>query len=181
MGIIRPDSETGWMHADAAETDRILREGDGMAWPGDPSMYLSMGILTANRTGYSSQCNRFVRAGDIVARRYEVRRHNEDGEDVLIGSWRLEDFDRIIFDLAPLRLDSPGHIDALDAIDMHNAKVEKQKEDEYVDVMMQVLDHQMHLWHDLNNPRNVFRGIDGFRDKEKVQDTTQTIEAPVAD
>lgn len=160
------------MHAEADETDRMLREGDGMGWPGDPALYLSMGTLTANKTGYNKQCNKVVRAGDIIARRYEVWRHTEDGEDVLIGTWRLEEFDRILFDLAPLRLDSPGHVDTIDAIDEHNNKIIKENDDKYVDSMMQVLDHQLHLWHDLNNPRNVFRGIPGRRDETPKTETS---------
>lgn len=172
-GLFRTDLETGFVHADADELDRKLREGDGLLWSGDPRLYLGMGILTAPQSRWEEKLGRRVQKGDIVARRYEVWRHTEDGEDVLIGHWQLSEFDRILVDLAPMRLDSPGHVDALDEIDKHNAKLEKAAGDAFVANGVEAMAHALDVWHDTENPKHTFRGMPGSRD-----DTTSVTPQP---
>jgi hypothetical protein len=155
-GLLRPNPQTGYIHAEAHDIDRQLREGDGILWPGDPRLFLSMGTLTAGRSGYSDQLGRYVHRGEVVARRYEVHRYCEDGNVELIGTWKVEDFGRILMDLAPLRLDAPGRQSTIDAIDEHNAKIAKDASAALKESMMEVLDHQVRLWHDRENPRNRF-------------------------
>lgn len=176
MGIIRADLRTGYMHADAEDLDRKLRDGDGVMWAGDPRLYLSMGIVEAEKFHWSDELKRNVHKGEIVARRYEVWRFSEDGGSELIGTWRIEDFDRILFDLAPLRLDSPGHVDAIEQIDAHNNALEKERSDVLKGELFETLEHQIKLWHDTHNPKNVFRGIPGRRDeiKQEVTDADQS-------
>lgn len=156
MTLLRPNLQTGYLHAEASEVDRKLREGDGVLWAGDPRLFLSMGTVTANRRAWIESLGRYVNKGEIVARRYEVWRWGEDGNAHLIGTWRVEDFDRILWDLAPLRLDSPGHKDALTAIDEHNEAVEKENSRKFKEATMEGLEHQVRLWHDRENPRNRF-------------------------
>lgn len=162
--LLRPDLRAGYVHADAPELDRQLREGDGIFWAGDSRLFLSMGVVEANRRAYVAQLGRYVKKGEIIARRYEVWRHGEDGTPQMIGSWRVEDFDRILVDLAPMRLDAPNRVDTLTAIDEHNAAIEKANTDEIKGSLMEGLEHQVKLWHDRSNPKNVFRGIPGRRD-----------------
>lgn len=148
--------EIGWLHSGAEELDRQLRDGDGMGWPGDPRLSLSVGVLE----------HRLTRA---VGRRYEVWRHNEDGTDTIIAHWRLEDFDRILFDLAKMRLDAPGHVDTQDEIDKHNAAIEADIDAKAKDSLGEMMEHAAKLHHDTNNPRNVFRQMPGLRDEPKTE------------
>lgn len=166
MSLYAPHDQTGYMHSEAPELDRKLREGDGIHWTGDPRLELRMGFLTAPVSRWEPKLGRRVKRGEIVARHYEVWRHTEDGEDVMIGHWNLEDFDRILLDLAPLRLDSPGHVDALDAIDANNAQVEADQSRQFKDAAMEGLEHMVRLHHDINQPKNRFRQVGGMKDTE---------------
>lgn len=159
----------GFVHADAAETDRKLREGDGILWPGDPSLELRMGILTAKTTGYHKQCKRHVTKGEVIARRYEVWTHTPDGSDERIATWTLEEYDRIILDMAGLRLDSPGHVDTGTKVDTNNEKVEAAAGRDYAEHMGEAAEHLGKLQHDRTQPRNVFRGMPGSRDDVKPE------------
>lgn len=172
-GLLRPDLQTGFVHAEATDLDRKLREGDGIVWPGDPRLFLSMGTLTADRAGYSAMLKRNVHRGEVVARRYEVYRNCEDGSTELIGHWKVEDFDRILVDLAPLRLDAPGRKDTLTQIDDHNTAVEKAHSEQMKGAMFEVLEHQTKLWHDRNNPKQVFRGLPGIPEKQPAPTSTE--------
>jgi hypothetical protein len=176
MALYRTHELVGYMHADAPELDRKLRDGDGIFWTGDPRLYLAMGIVQANRRMWVEELGRYVNPGEVVARSYEVWRHGEDGREHLIGRWRVEEFDRILMDLAPMRLDSPGHKDTLDEIDKHNAKLEKAASDQMKEALAEGLEHQLKLWHDRTQPKNVFRGLPGLRkdDAERSGDAVRT-------
>lgn len=142
-----PHPDAGFIHWEAERLDKMLREGDGIFWAGDPRLWLGMGVIE--------------RHGHVVARRYEVWRHTEEGEDVLIGHWRLEEFDRILMDLSGMRLDAPGHVDVVDAIDKENAKLEAANDAKMHDAMGEMMEHGLKLWHDRNNPKNTFRQVGG--------------------
>lgn len=154
MGLYAP-SAAGMIHSDTDDLVRLIQQGDGMGWPGDPRMYLAIGVLTRKKRGQTKQ-----------GRRYEVWRYCEDGEDRMIAHWRLEERDRIIFDLARMRLDAPGHIDSSDAIDANNAAIERAAEEQAQAKIGEWMEHGAKLLHDLTNPRNVFRGMPGQRDAE---------------
>lgn len=164
MAIMRPDPELAWLRADAADLDRKLREGDGMGFPGDHRLWLGQGVITAKLGGFDEAVGRIVRRGDILGRRWEVWRDCEDGETRLIGAWKMNEFDRILIDLASLRMDSPGHVDTIDQIDAHNAAVDADNSRDVQDVLGAALEHTTLLVHDRTEPRNVFRGMPGLRD-----------------
>ncbi len=167
------DPSVGFLHAGAEELARKLREGDGLVWTGDPSLELRMALLRAARTGYHSGTRRHQHKGDIVARRYEVWRHTEQGQDVLIGHWRLEEFDAILIDLVAMDVRKPGHTPLADRLDRADADKEKAKSAEFREAAGPMLEHMMLLGHDLNNPRITFRQVGGHRDNplpEKAPD-----------
>lgn len=163
-----PDSDAGWSRADAPELDRKLREGDGLGFPGDPALYLGQGVVTSRKRQQHPKTGAWLYPGDIIARRWEVWRHCEDGVDRIIGHWPEHDFDRIIFDLAPMRLDAPNRVSSEDAIDAHNAEIEDKNSREAKDVIGEATEHLAKLVHDRTQPRNVFRGIPGLRDEPKA-------------
>lgn len=153
MSLLLPNNDFGWMRADAADLDRKLREGDGIHWSGDPDLDLRQGVVEEMRSGRPT--------GNIVARRWEVWRHCEDGVDRMLGHWRMEEFDRILFDLASMRADAPGHVNVVDAIELKNAENEKRIWEPYRQAQGEMLEHLAKLYHDTTGPRNVFRGIPG--------------------
>lgn len=169
MGLYKTNPDLGgFAHADAYETDRKLREGDGLMWPGDPALELHMGILTAKRTGFHPQVRRHVRKGEVIARRYEVWSTNFP--DAPIAHWTLEEYDRIIFDMARMRLDSPGHVDTGLAVDANNDKVIEAAQNDYAEHYMEGAEHLGKLIHDRTQPKNVFRQMPGTGEGVKVTD-----------
>lgn len=160
-GLYASNADAGYMHADAPEMDRKLREGDGILWPGDPQLELVMAVLTWPQSCWVPELGRRVRRGEIAARAYQVLRHCEDGTDQVIGQWRLEEFDRILVDLAPMRLDSPGHVDTLARIDANNEALERENSQRMVDALGDGIEHALKLHHDTTEGRNTFRGVPG--------------------
>jgi hypothetical protein len=153
MSLLLPNNDFGWVRADAADLDRKLREGDGIHWSGDPDLDLRQGVVEETKSGRPT--------GKIVARRWEVWRHCEDGIDRMIGHWRMEEFDRILFDLAAMRAESPGHVDVIDSIDAKNEANDNAIWEPWRQAQGEMLEHMAKLYHDRNNPRNVFRGLPG--------------------
>lgn len=151
--IMTPSQDFGWLRADAADLDKKLRTGDGLAWAGDPSLDLRQGIIEETRSGRLT--------GNIVARRWEVWRACEDGIDRLVGHWRMEEFDRIIFDLVRMRAEAPGHVDVIDSIDAGNKKAEDKIWSKGHDALGTMMDHMARLHADTTGPKQVFRGIPG--------------------
>lgn len=165
MGILVNHPEAGFVHGDADELDRKLRAGDGVLWGGDPRLYLAVGILE-DRSVHPPR----------IGRRYEVRREMEDGSDVLIGHWRLEEFDRILFDLAPMKaaVDRPDSVpSAVEKIDAHNNALEAEISTEIRDNLGEVIEYGAKLLHDRTEPKQTFRQVGGLRDEPKADDAGQ--------
>lgn len=175
MGVLRPHALAGFIDGASEDVARALVDGDGILWAGDPNLSLHVGTITAGKSGWSNELNRQVRIGEVVARRWEVWRHTEDGEDVRIGTWKMEDLSRIIMDIAPLRLDSPGHVDTLAEIDKANDKLEADRSQAFKEAAFELLDHQIRLHHDLTQPKNRFYMND------IKQDDTAPVSEPHAD
>jgi len=159
MALYVPTS-AGMLHSDNDTLVKLLQNGDGMGWPGDPRMYLAIGVMEKKNRS----------TGKIVdtGRRYEVWRFNEDGTDTIVGHWHLNERDMIIWDLTRMRSESPGHVDTDLAVDLHNDKLEKDIEDKIIDAKGEMLEHALKLNHDITEGRNVFRGMPGTRDEPKV-------------
>lgn len=152
MGLYVP-SAGGMIHSDVEDLVRLLQQGDGMGWPGDPRMWIQIGTLKRRAQGKLR-----------IGRRYEVWRLNEEGEEVMIAHWRLDEKDRILYDLARMRLDSPGHVDTIEQIDANNERVEAENTARALDAMGEAMEHGAKLLHDTTEGRNVFRGMPGLRD-----------------
>ncbi len=152
-GVLLPNNDLGWLDSRAVQVDKQLREGDGIQWSGDPSLYLAQGVVEETRGGRPT--------GKIVARRYEVWRNCEDGMERLIGHWLMEEIDRIVYDLARMRAESPGHEDVIDKIEKANAEVERANHDRFRDSYGEMLSHMASLYVDREQGKNTFRGMPG--------------------
>lgn len=105
--------------------------GDGYGWPGDDRMWLQVGELH--------------RSDGKVGRRLEVWRHNEDGSETMVGHWLPSESHMVCWELARMRVDSPGHEDVIDRIDAHNQKIEDEQSRQYRDAMGSLLEHAISL------------------------------------
>lgn len=124
-----------------------LTNGDGLGWPGDPNLFLEIGVLV--------QRNRAT-GQERVGRQLQVWRHNEDGSKTMVGHWRPDEQMKVCFDLAQMRVDAPGHIPVEKKIDDANAAKEKDLSTQAQESMIQTLDHALRLHHDRTQPRNTF-------------------------
>lgn len=131
-GVVAPEYD---------ELTRRLQQGDGINWPGDPRMWIGIGVLESRtKTG----------------RRIEVWRTNEDGSETIVAHWLPSEQHRILFDLAQMRVDRPGHIGVEQRIDSHNEALQKAADTKAREEMFETLEHALKLDHDRNNPRTKF-------------------------
>jgi len=134
-----------------------LTMGDGIiGWKGDPRLSLFCGIIAAPKTGYSNRAGRYVREGEVLARRWEVWRHNEDGTDTRLISRPLHLLHEIIPELCEMDPRNPGHTGVMDRIEKHNEKVDAEKEYAIGQVVGEMTEH---LW---NVARTKLTGVEHF-------------------
>lgn len=143
--FLKPHSELGYVR-DTTELQKVLNNGDGISWPGDPNLSIHQGVLKDPK-------------GKIVARRWEVWRACEDGKSRIIGHWRMEEYDRIVWDLTRMRLDSPGHVDTVAAIEKQNDEKEARESAKLRDKMGEMHDHFIRLVVDRSGPKNHFEQV----------------------
>jgi len=158
------------VEAEYRQLDKDVREGvPTSGWPGDPRLSVQLGVVTAGRSGYSEQKKKYVRKGDVVARRLEVWRHNEDGTDAIVGTWSMDEVMQVISDLVVMDPGRPRHVGVEDRIDTHNAALEAAAAKAYQEVNSEMIEHALRLDHDRNNPINIFRGMPGTRDRTDLK------------
>lgn len=158
--LLTPSDQFGWVRADAADLAAKLRAGDMLGWPGDPDLDLRQGVVEEVKWGRPT--------GKIVARRWEVWRHCEDGVDRMIGNWRMEEFDRIIFDLTHMRAEAPKKEAAIDRIERLNDENEKAVWEPFRQSQGAMIEHYAKLYHDTHGPKNVFRGMPGLNPEKQL-------------
>lgn len=151
--MLTPHNEAGYMSSEWTDLDRKIREGDGIMWPGDPRMWLGVGIVEAR--GHQGRITRKAPVG----RRLEVWRDCEDGESRLVGAWHPTELFRILVDLCAMRVEAPGHVSAETRIDDHNDKIEKDAADAQADKTCEALEHALRLRHDKLEPQTRFYGV----------------------
>jgi hypothetical protein len=123
--------------------DRVTN-GDGLGWPGDPRLWLGIGVAVHPRTGKQGH-------------RLEVWRSCEDGTDQMLGSWHPSEQFKVCFDLARMRLDAPGHESVEDRIDRDNAAREAKGDEVMRDLLTQRVERMAYqLMRKQGNARNRF-------------------------
>lgn len=152
----------GFIHSEAAEVDRQLREGDGLVWTGDPSLELRVGIRSAHKRMQHPITGRWLNRGDMIAKRYEVWSHTLDGEDVLINHWKIEEFGRILFDIAGQKASFEGRKPtAEEQIDANNARIDKANTDQLRDHYGAMFEHAFSIAQERTAGRLTHRGVGG--------------------
>lgn len=153
---------TGFIHSEAERIDRQLREGDGLVWKGDPRLSLGVKVMAAPRRMQHPVTDKWLNRGDMIAKQYVVERYNEDGTETEIGHWKIEEIDRILYDVAQMKAGYEGKIPDVEArIDANNAAIEKDNSRQFHDFYGAAAEHAMRLAHDRNNPQVTFRQMGG--------------------
>lgn len=130
-----------------------------LGWRGDPRLELRLGVLTAASHGRSH--GRFFRKGDIVAYRYEVWRHNEDGTDTEVIHRAAKDWHEIIPELVQLDPRTPGHVDTMTKIEAANKAQESANTRAFNDAYGEMTEHLWKLVSDRQDGPNTFRQMPG--------------------
>lgn len=130
-----------------------------LGWRGDSRLSLRVGVLTAQRNG--NHAGRFRTAGTVLARRYEVWRHNEDGTDTLILHRQLNAWHELIPALVQIDPRTPGHKDAFTQVAKANEREHKAAADAVKEAHGEATEHLWKLVADRNNGRTTFRGMPG--------------------
>jgi hypothetical protein len=154
--------ETGAMPYEAQQMDVWLRDGNPtLGWRGDPRLYLSMGYMTATRNGVDPKTKRYAHIGDILAMRWEVWRHNEDGTDLRLFSRQAEALTDIIPTLIGIDPRTPGHEPTMDKVEREDAIVQKERATAIGEAHGEAAEHLWKLVADKTNGPSTFRGMPG--------------------
>jgi hypothetical protein len=118
-----------------------LSYGDGLNWPGDPDLWLGIGVIEDKR-------NR--RTG----KRLEVWRSCEDGTDQLVGHWHPAEQFRVLYDLCQMRAEAPGHVDVATRLEKSDAAAEEAAAQLWRENQFQALEHAAWLHVKAHEPAN---------------------------
>lgn len=140
--------------------DWLVQGKPTLGWRGDPRLELRIGVLQAQKNG-NDRKGRFRTAGEVLARRYEVWRHNEDGTDTNILSRKLTDFADIIPALVQIDPRTPGHVGTIERIEKENKLRDKHAADAVQEAHGEATEHLWKLVADRENGRTTFRGMPG--------------------
>jgi hypothetical protein len=155
------DIATSFVPWEAHELAGWLADGKPeLGWRGDPRLELRIGVLTMHRNGLD-RTGRFRRAGERLAWRYEIWRHNEDGTEGEILHRTESQFNEIIPELVKLDPRTPGHVPTMDLLEAHNKIVDKSKSDTIKEAVGEHVEHLWKLVADRTNGRTTFRGLPG--------------------
>lgn len=119
--------------------DELTQGAPTHGWRGDKRLSLHLGVLVASSDGYRK--GKWYRAGDPVATRYEVHRHNEDGTDTPLIYRDMDKLHEIIPKLVSMDPATPGHEEVMDIVERDNASVERQNSRDFADSYGGMIDH----------------------------------------
>lgn len=132
--------------------DQLTQGVPTLGWPGDPKLQVELGVITAGRSGFSPEVGRYVRKGEVVARRIEVWKNTERHGRQQVGRWLLSEYHTIIPDLVKMDPSRPRHKSVEDRIDKHNAEIEAKQARAHRDVMGELMEHA----HSLHSGRRMW-------------------------
>lgn len=152
MGILLR-SPAGWIDSRAEEVDRKLRDGDpGTGWRGDPRLELRIGRVTDQ----FQRVRKDPMTGEPLER-YEVWRdcsdtpikpHPKWGLMRRIGTWKLGEVERIIYDLIGMDPRTPGSLSAVDKVARMEAENEAAQDRAMDEALGPIIEHQLALLRD---------------------------------
>lgn len=131
-------------------------------WSGDPRLSLGVKVMCAPRRMQHPVTKKWLNRGDMIAKQYVLLRWNEDGTETEVNHWQIEEFDKILTDVAQQKAGYEGKIpSAIERIDLNNSKIEKAKSQEFHDFYGAAAEHAMLLAHDRSQPQTTFRQMPG--------------------
>jgi hypothetical protein len=139
--------------------DWLTKGKPELGWRGDPRLELRLGVLEAAKAG--TRKGKYYRKGDIVAYRYEVWRHNEDGTDAEVLHRAAKDWHEIIPALVQLDPRTPGHVDTMTHIEKYNEKIDRDKGRAIAEARGEMTEHLWKLMADRRNGPSTFRQMPG--------------------
>lgn len=137
-------------------------------WKGDPRLSLRVGVLTAAKNGYDPRSGKWYRKGELLARRYEVWRHLETGEDERIIDRPLHLLHEIIPALVKIDPRTPGFENSVDRVIRENDAVHAQRASDIREAHGEMVEHLWALAHDRSGPKNTFRGMPGSNPEKQL-------------
>lgn len=142
--------------------DNQLRQGvSTLGWRGDPRLYLEVGVITSNNTGYSRKVGRVVRHGEVLGRQLIVMRHCETGKDEILMRRKMEDLHKIIPQLITSDPRTPGFEDVMDTVEREDAAKQKQVATDIFEARAECAEHLWALVGDRQNGRTTHRQVGG--------------------
>jgi hypothetical protein len=149
--------------------DKQLRQGaPTLGWRGDPRLYLELGVITSNNTGYSNKVKRFVRHGEVLARQVIVMRHCETGVDEVIFRRKYEQLHEIIPTLIRHDPRTPGFEDVMDTVEREDTAKQKAVATHIGEARAECAEHLWALVGDRQNGRTTFRGLPGLNPDKQM-------------
>lgn len=142
--------------------DDLVLGNAGHGFKGDPRLSLVVGVLTAAKTGRDARNGRWYKKGELLARRYEVRRHLEDGTDETIISRPLHLLHEILPALVQMDPRNPGFKSTFDRVNEHNDARDKQAATDVREAHGEMVEHLWALAHDRSGPKTTFRQMPGL-------------------
>ncbi len=141
--------------------DDLVDGNAHFGWKGDARLSLRVGVLTAANNGHDARSGRWYRKGEMLARRYEVWRHLETGEDERIVSRPIELLHEILPELVRLDPRTPGFRSSFDTVNEANDKKDADTAYDIRQAHGEMVEHLWALAHDRSGPKNTFRGMPG--------------------
>lgn len=142
--------------------DDLVDGNPAFGWKGDPRLYLQVGVLTAAKTGQRN--GKWYKEGEMMARRYEVWRHNEDGTDLRILSRDLTHLHEILPALVKIDPRTPGHEATMDRIERENAVIDKHREQAIGEAVGEMTEHLWNVVSERENGKQTHFQVGGSRD-----------------
>jgi hypothetical protein len=151
---------------EAIVLEKQLKRGmPTLGWRGDPRLYLEMGVITSNNTGYSRKVNRFVRHGEVLARQLIVMRHCEDGTEQVILRKGLNKVHEVIPALIKHDPRTPGFEEVMDTVEREDNAKQKEVSTQIFEARAQCFEHLSALVGDRQNGRTTHRQVGGFDER----------------
>lgn len=136
--------------------DWLLNGKPELGWKGDPRLELHIGILRARHQ--QTRNGKTYRKGDVMAYRFEVKRHTEEGKLADIISRPVDQWTEIIPELVKIDPRTPGFENSALLAQKANEAIEKKQSEMFADSYGAAAEHQANINHERYWGKTFFGG-----------------------